>query len=89
MPHSNLAVDVSEAVNLDGSHHISMWVFRPQNLDGSPVKMLFCLPGGSNNKAYWHPGAPLVAPGDGGRQPPAARSGTVEPLARANRVWGK
>ena len=58
--YSALMVDVSGSVALDGSHRLSAWVFPPEHVDG-PVPLLFCLPGGSYTKAYWHlevPGRP-------------------------------
>jgi pimeloyl-ACP methyl ester carboxylesterase len=58
--YSPLMVDVSGSVKLDGNHRLSTWVFPPEHVDG-PVPLLFCLPGGSYSKAYWHlevPGRP-------------------------------
>ncbi len=53
-------VDVSEAVPLTGPQRISAWVFAPDG-PSDRVSLLFCLPGGSYTKAYWHlevPGHP-------------------------------
>ncbi|MGO8860450.1 MAG: alpha/beta fold hydrolase [Acidimicrobiales bacterium] len=58
--YSPLMVDVSGSVKLDGDHRLSTWVFAPGHIDG-PAPLLFCLPGGSYTKAYWHlevPGRP-------------------------------
>ena len=58
--YSPLMVDVSGSVKLDGNHHISMWVFPPDEIE-EKVPLIFCLPGGSYDKAYWHlevPGHP-------------------------------
>ena len=55
-----MTVDVTDKVPLDGAHHVSTWVFPPEGAQG-PVPVLFCLPGGSYTKAYWHlevPGRP-------------------------------
>lgn len=52
--------DVSDAVPVDGRHRVSTWVFPPSN-PSERVPVLFCLPGGSYSKAYWHlevPGHP-------------------------------
>lgn len=52
--------DVSADVPLDGPQHIAGWVFTPDHVsERAPV--LFCLPGGTYTKAYWHlevPGYP-------------------------------
>lgn len=51
---------MTDSVNLGGHHHLSMWVFAPPKVEGK-VPLLFCLPGGSYSKAYWHlevPGRP-------------------------------
>jgi pimeloyl-ACP methyl ester carboxylesterase len=54
-------IDVSESVTLDGGpHHLAAWVFPPASVEGR-VGLLFCLPGGTYTKAYWHlkvPGFP-------------------------------
>jgi pimeloyl-ACP methyl ester carboxylesterase len=58
-PHT-IHIDITGRVPLDGSHRIAAWVFPPQAATG-PVPLLFCLPGGSYTKAYWHlevPGHP-------------------------------
>ncbi|ABW15557.1 conserved hypothetical protein [Parafrankia sp. EAN1pec] len=47
-------VDVTGRVPIDGPHHIATWVFPPPTLSAGPVPLLFCLPGGSYTKAYWH-----------------------------------
>ncbi|MBX7433094.1 alpha/beta hydrolase [Mycobacterium sp. Y57] len=54
-------VDVTGSIPLDGEHHIATWAFPPQDAADGPVPLLFCLPGGSYTKAYWHlevPGRP-------------------------------
>ena len=53
--------DVTGRVPINGDHHISTWVFAPEEPSG-PVPLLFCLPGGSYSKAYWH----LEVPGHDG-----------------------
>jgi pimeloyl-ACP methyl ester carboxylesterase len=58
--YSPVVVDVSASVKLDGDLRLSTWVFPPADVD-EPVPLLFCLPGGSYTKAYWHlevPGRP-------------------------------
>jgi pimeloyl-ACP methyl ester carboxylesterase len=60
MPPETVHIDISGRVPIEGSHHIAMWVFPPAATSG-PVPLLFCLPGGSYSKAYWHlevPGHP-------------------------------
>ena len=57
----SLTVDVSGRVPLEGAHHISAWVFPPENPQAS-VPVLLCLPGGTYTKAYWH----LEVPGHTG-----------------------
>ena len=60
MSPTTVNVDVTGAVPIDGSHHISTWVFTPERPAGR-VPFLFCLPGGTYTKAYWHlevPGRP-------------------------------
>ena len=60
MSPTTVNVDVTGAVPIDGSHHISTWVFTPERPAGR-VPCLFCLPGGTYTKAYWHlevPGRP-------------------------------
>jgi pimeloyl-ACP methyl ester carboxylesterase len=58
---TTIELDVTADVALDGPHHISAWVFPPQN--PSPrTPLLFCVPGGSYTKAYWH----LEVPGRSG-----------------------
>ena len=55
------SIDISGRVPIEGSHHVSTWVFPPLNVEEGPVPLLFCLPGGSYTKAYWHlevPGHP-------------------------------
>src|SRR5438552_556126 len=60
MAPSTVDVDVTASVSLDGSHHISTWVFEPPR-PAARLPLLFCLPGGTYTKAYWHlevPGRP-------------------------------
>ena len=60
MSPTTVTVDVTGSVPLDGSHHVSAWVFVPKRPAGR-VPLLFCLPGGTYTKAYWHlevPGRP-------------------------------
>ncbi|TCJ31881.1 alpha/beta fold hydrolase [Parafrankia sp. BMG5.11] len=47
-------VDVTGRVPIDGRHHVTTWVFPPTAGTAGPVPLLFCLPGGSYTKAYWH-----------------------------------
>jgi pimeloyl-ACP methyl ester carboxylesterase len=57
---SAFTADVTESVKLARNHHISMAVFPPAD-PGKIVPLLFCLPGGSYTKSYWHlevPGLP-------------------------------
>jgi pimeloyl-ACP methyl ester carboxylesterase len=52
--------DVTTAVPLGREHHVAAWVFSPEQ-PGARVPLLFCLPGGTYTKAYWHlevPGHP-------------------------------
>ena len=60
MSPARIDLDVSAAVPIDGRHHIAAWVFGPpEPVDRVPL--LFCMPGGSYTKAYWHlevPGHP-------------------------------
>jgi pimeloyl-ACP methyl ester carboxylesterase len=60
-PPVSVKVDVSEALPITGKHHVAAWVFPPPSTD-RPVPLLFCLPGGSYTKAYWH----LEVPGHSG-----------------------
>lgn len=46
-------IDVTGRIPLDGSHHISAWVFPPKRPARS-VPFLLCMPGGTYSKAYWH-----------------------------------
>ena len=50
---STVTFDVTEAVPIDGRHHVSTWVFPPVD-PSARVPVLCCLPGGSYTKAYWH-----------------------------------
>lgn len=53
---ATVVVDVTGRIPIEGSHHIATWVFPPARSVGraGPVPLLFCLPGGSYTKAYWH-----------------------------------
>jgi pimeloyl-ACP methyl ester carboxylesterase len=53
MAYTTVEFDVSDAVPLGGRHHVSTWVFAPSE-PAERVPLLFCLPGGSYSKAYWH-----------------------------------
>jgi hypothetical protein len=56
-----VTVDINGELPLDGNHHIAAWVFPPSTNTTGPVPVLWCLPGGSFTKAYWHlevPGMP-------------------------------
>ena len=57
----DLRIDVSEHVEIDGTHEISTWLFAPKEL-ATPPTVLFCEHGGSGvTKHYWHmeiPGHP-------------------------------
>lgn len=56
-------VDVTGRVPIGGEHGVATWVFAPAKPQvKSPVPLLFCLPGGSYTKAYWH----LEVPGRAG-----------------------
>jgi pimeloyl-ACP methyl ester carboxylesterase len=57
----SVQIDISGRIPIEGSHHISVWVFPPAD-QTAPVPLLFCLPGGSYSKAYWH----LEVPGRSG-----------------------
>jgi pimeloyl-ACP methyl ester carboxylesterase len=60
MKPDTIDIDITGRLPLDGPHRIATWVFPPRVPDG-PVPLLFCLPGGSYTKAYWHlevPGHP-------------------------------
>ncbi len=57
---STFTADVTESVKLARTHHVSMAVFPPANPD-KPVPLLFCLPGGSYTKDYWHLEVPGLA----------------------------
>src|SRR5262249_23252400 len=57
---ATVEIDVGDMVPLAGPHRLSTWVFPPRE-PGERVPLLFCLPGGSYTKAYWHlegPGHP-------------------------------
>ncbi len=56
-------VDVTGLIPIQGDHHISTWIFPPPESETSAeeVPFLFCIPGGTYTKAYWHlevPGLP-------------------------------
>jgi pimeloyl-ACP methyl ester carboxylesterase len=57
----SVVVDVTGRVPIEGEHHVTTWVFVPERREG-PVPLLFCLPGGTYTKAYWH----LEVPGRSG-----------------------
>jgi pimeloyl-ACP methyl ester carboxylesterase len=60
VPRSLVEFDVSDAVPFEGRHRVSTWVFAPAKTS-ERMPVLFCLPGGSYTKAYWHlevPGHP-------------------------------
>ena len=60
MTYTQVEFDVGDAVPLAGEDRVSTWVFAPEGLP-ERVPLLFCLPGGSYTKAYWHlevPGRP-------------------------------
>ena len=61
MSPTTLQFDVSEAVPIPGEHHVTAWVFPPSTLP-ERVPVLFCIPGGTYTKAYWH----LEVPGRAG-----------------------
>ena len=48
-----IEVDIRGAVPLEGRRHIAAWVFGPSE-PAERVPLLFCLPGGSYTRAYWH-----------------------------------
>lgn len=54
----SVMVDITGKVPLEGRHHISAWVFPPNGTTLDPVPLLWCLPGGSYSKAYWHMSVP-------------------------------
>lgn len=58
---ATIELDISAAVSLEGRHHIAVWAFGPPE-PADRVPLLFCLPGGSYTKAYWH----LEVPGHSG-----------------------
>jgi pimeloyl-ACP methyl ester carboxylesterase len=47
-------VDLTGKVPLEGTHHIAAWIFPPRGTTSDSVPLLWCLPGGSYSKAYWH-----------------------------------
>ena len=58
-PPRTVDVDITGRLALDGRHHISTWVFAPDR--PSPERstpLLWCLPGGTYTKAYWHLSVP-------------------------------
>jgi pimeloyl-ACP methyl ester carboxylesterase len=61
MEASTVTIDVTEQVPLGGGpHYIAASVFAPASV-GESVDVLFCLPGGTYTRAYWHlevPGFP-------------------------------
>lgn len=50
---ASAVVDITGRVPISGTHRIAVWVFPPKAPVGA-VPVLFCLPGGSYTKAYWH-----------------------------------
>ena len=58
---TTVEVDVTDAVPLEGPQRVSTWVFTPE-APAPRVPLLFCLPGGSYTKGYWH----LEVPGRAG-----------------------
>jgi len=59
-------VDVTDAVPFDDPQQVSTWVLTPE-VPAERVPLLFCLPGGSYSKAYWHlevPGRPAYSFGE-------------------------
>ena len=57
---ATVSVDVTGRIPIEGSHHITTWVWAPDE-PADRVPVLFCLPGGTYTKAYWHlevPGRP-------------------------------
>jgi pimeloyl-ACP methyl ester carboxylesterase len=62
MEASTVTIDVTEHVPLgDGPHHVVASVYPPASV-GDAVDVLFCLPGGTYTRAYWH----LEVPGFAG-----------------------
>lgn len=61
MPPRATTFDITGRIPLDGEHHIAAWVFPPSE-PRATTPLLFCLPGGSYTKAYWH----LEVPGHQG-----------------------
>lgn len=60
MAPQTVRVDVAESLSFGGEQIVTCWVFPPRNA-GPQVPVLFCLPGGTYTKAYWHlevPGRP-------------------------------
>jgi pimeloyl-ACP methyl ester carboxylesterase len=60
MSHAIVEIDVTDAVPFAEPQRVSTWVFAPK-APAARVPLLFCLPGGSYTKAYWHlevPGRP-------------------------------
>ena len=52
-PH-RATVDVTGRLPIEGAHHVAAWVFAPPADTAGAVPVLFCLPGGTYSKAYWH-----------------------------------
>jgi pimeloyl-ACP methyl ester carboxylesterase len=50
---TTVTLDVTRGVPIDGDHRVATWVFAPSESTAS-APLLFCLPGGSYSKAYWH-----------------------------------
>jgi pimeloyl-ACP methyl ester carboxylesterase len=61
VPPATVRIDVSGALPFGAGQYVSCWVFPPKDArPGTPV--LFCLPGGTYTKGYWH----LEVPGRAG-----------------------
>jgi pimeloyl-ACP methyl ester carboxylesterase len=57
---ATIDLEVSD-LGVPGTHRVSAWVFSPEVV-GERTPLLFCVPGGSYTKAYWH----LKVPGRSG-----------------------
>ncbi|MGH9081002.1 MAG: alpha/beta hydrolase, partial [Acidimicrobiales bacterium] len=53
MTPDTIIIDVTGRIPLAGTHHIAIQAFAPAAPE-VPVPLLFCLPGGTYSKAYWH-----------------------------------
>lgn len=53
MAPATIKLDVSDSLPSEGEQVVTCWVFPPRAV-GPTVPVLFCLPGGTYTKAYWH-----------------------------------